>query len=98
MKSRLTDQYPTLATEQQVLFNVALAHWLTIFARQQEIDLGTMKRINEVQHKVIGQAQAILRADNARFPDDTYAEYLDLALDEIGANIDGLIRTHFPTP
>src|SRR5437016_3886935 len=83
--------YSSLSEQDKLLFLAALAHDLTVAARETYVpgteavaDPGRLRSINELQHRISSQQRDMLAKSNARYPDPVFIAMVMSALHEIG--------------
>src|SRR5262245_39494441 len=88
-KGTFLESFRSLTQPEQVRFLLLLAHELTIVARnyyvpqtEQLEDPVAVRRVNELQHQILGHALRVHEGSPARYPDETIAEILLLECPE----------------
>src|SRR5712692_5348023 len=85
------DTFSHYSSQGKIDFLVHLAHALTILARDT-YEVGTegvtnpsrLRRINELQHRVMGFLLALRRNEAGRYPDDVFVRMLLECPDDLG--------------
>lgn len=84
----MTDNYKKLGDTAQIRLLGAIAHSLTVDARDTYIpgtegiaDPVRLRGINELQHRIAGQLLSMLDASSDRYPDEVFIEILLSGLD-----------------
>src|SRR2546426_5580884 len=88
---RAIDTFHQYSPREQIDFLVHLAHVLTILARDT-YEVGTegvtnpsrLRRINELQHRVMGFLLALRRNEGGRYPDEVFVRMLLECPDDLG--------------
>lgn len=83
--------YLAATSEAKVELLLKLSHRLTVYARYPEWDSDRLRGINEIQHKIVGQALALLLGRTNRYPDEFVAELLDTVCSEHAIDVDRLL-------
>ncbi|MBL8532042.1 MAG: hypothetical protein JNK94_09930 [Hyphomonadaceae bacterium] len=80
--SDLVAWYCGLNQDEQLRANLSAAYWITLAAREPERDLEALRRLNELQHKIIEQSTKLLSRDPDRYPDQFFAEMVIEGLEQ----------------
>ena len=81
-RQNFTKEFVRLGIESQILLLVKLADKLTLLARDtygrggEVSDSKRLRAFNEALHRILGQLDCLLTANEQRYPDDVFANIL----------------------